>query len=227
VVVYSGLTRDRSRELRGQYDFVRNGTRVPAQPGVQPLAEAIARGLHGFKWIGTARFGRRGRASVRTRGPLDNLWRRIVAELLQQFTVDLAGLRLASVLLVPPDGAFRNGPRVSVDWAWIEAKGSQSRSVEIEPSVLLPVGGEDTLAFLSCGTRLPPWEINYVPIDQPPWSVVNRERDDRFKCPGCHGAVAWRIHGPTWRPSSSSIVVPMAYPTAAAECRSSRQRPSA
>jgi hypothetical protein len=34
---------------------------------------------------------------------------------------------LASVLLVPPDGAFRHGPRVSVDWAWIEAKGSQSR----------------------------------------------------------------------------------------------------
>jgi len=23
-----------------------------------------------------------------------------------------------------------------------------------------------------------------------PWSVVNRERDDRFKCPGCHRAVA-------------------------------------
>jgi hypothetical protein len=33
-------------------------------------------------------------------------------------------------------------------------------SVEIEPSVLLPVGGEDTLAFLSCGTCLPSWEIN-------------------------------------------------------------------
>jgi hypothetical protein len=43
-------------------------------------------------------------------------------------------------------------------------------SVEIEPSVLLAVGGEDKLAFLSCGTCLPSWEINYVPIDQPPWS---------------------------------------------------------
>ena len=31
-------------------------------------------------------------------------------------------------------------------------------AVEIEPSVLLPVGGEDTLAFLSCGTCLPSWE---------------------------------------------------------------------
>jgi hypothetical protein len=73
-------------------------------------------------------------------------------------------------------------------------------SVEIEPTVLLPVGGEDPLAFLSCGTCLPPWEINYVPIDRPQWSVVKRERDDRFKCPGCQRAVAWRIHGPTWRP---------------------------
>jgi hypothetical protein len=74
-------------------------------------------------------------------------------------------------------------------------------SVEIEPPVLLPVGGEDPLAFLSCGTCLPSWEINYVPIDQPPWSVVNRDRGDRFKCPGCHRAVAWRIHGPAWRPT--------------------------
>ena len=66
--------------------------------------------------------------------------------------------------------------------------------------MLLPVGGEDTLAFLSCGTCLPSWEINYVPIDQPPWSAVNREGNDRFKCPGCGKAVAWRIHGPAWRP---------------------------
>jgi hypothetical protein len=74
-------------------------------------------------------------------------------------------------------------------------------SVEIEPAVLLPVGGADTLAFLSCTKCLPSWEIKYVPIDQPPWSVVNREGEDRFKCPGCGKAVAWRIHGPTWRPT--------------------------
>jgi hypothetical protein len=43
-------------------------------------------------------------------------------------------------------------------------------SVEIEPSVLLPVGGKDTLAFLSCSTCLPSWEINYVPID--PFSMA-------------------------------------------------------
>jgi hypothetical protein len=74
-------------------------------------------------------------------------------------------------------------------------------SVEIEPSVLLPVGGEDTLAFLFCVTCEPSWEINHVPIDEPPWSVVNREGSDRFKCPGCGKAVAWRIHGPAWRPT--------------------------
>jgi hypothetical protein len=78
-------------------------------------------------------------------------------------------------------------------------------SVEIEPSVLLPVGGEDTLAFLSCGTCLPWWEINYVPIDRPQWSVVSREGSDRFKCPGCGKAVAWRIHGPAWRPTYSRV----------------------
>jgi hypothetical protein len=81
-------------------------------------------------------------------------------------------------------------------------------SVEIKPSVLLPVGGADTLAFLSCSTCLPSWEISYVPIDKPPWSVVNHKGNDRFKCPGCGKAVAWRIHGPTWRPPGSSIVAP-------------------
>ena len=81
-------------------------------------------------------------------------------------------------------------------------------SVEIEPSALLPVGGEDTLAFLSCSTCLPSWEINHVPIDKPPWSVVNREGNNRFKCPGCGRAVAWRIHGPAWRPTYSRPSAP-------------------
>jgi len=57
-------------------------------------------------------------------------------------------------------------------------------SAEIEPSVLLQVGGADTVAFLSCSTCLPSWEIKYVPIDKPPWSVVDREGSDRFKCRG-------------------------------------------
>ena len=59
-------------------------------------------------------------------------------------------------------------------------------SVVIEPSVPLPVGGEDTLAFLFCNTCAPSWQVSRVPIDQPPWSVVKRERGDRFRCPGCH-----------------------------------------
>jgi hypothetical protein len=73
-------------------------------------------------------------------------------------------------------------------------------SVAIEPSVLLPVGGEVTLAFLLCGACQPSWEINHVPIDKPPLSAVNRKGNDRFRCPGCGKAVAWRIHGPTWKP---------------------------
>jgi hypothetical protein len=76
-------------------------------------------------------------------------------------------------------------------------------SVEIEPTVLLPVGGKNYLAFLFCRSCQPSWEINHVLIDQPPWSVAKRVRGDRFKCPGCHRAVAWRIHGPTWRPTAS------------------------
>ena len=74
-------------------------------------------------------------------------------------------------------------------------------SVAIKPTVLLLVGGDDTLAFLFCVTCEPSWEINHVPIDKPPWSVVNRKGNDRFRCPGCGRAVAWRIHGPSWRPS--------------------------
>jgi hypothetical protein len=74
-------------------------------------------------------------------------------------------------------------------------------SVEIEPSVLLPVGGKDTLAFLSCSTCLPSWEIKYVPIDKPLWSVVRRDNGDRFRCPGCRRPVDWHIRGPTWRPT--------------------------
>ena len=76
-------------------------------------------------------------------------------------------------------------------------------SVEIEPTVLLPVGGKNYLAFSFCRSCQPSWEINHVLIDQPPWSVAKRVRGDRFKCPGCHRAVAWRIHGPTWRPTAS------------------------
>jgi hypothetical protein len=76
-------------------------------------------------------------------------------------------------------------------------------SVEVEPSAPLAVGGEYNLAFLSCAKCAPPWQINFVPIDEPPWSVVNRDRGDRFRCPGCHRPVAWHIHGPSWHPPGS------------------------
>ena len=56
-------------------------------------------------------------------------------------------------------------------------------SVEIEPSVLLPVGGKDDIAILSCVSCQPSWEINHVPIDQQPWSVVNR-RQRPLQVPG-------------------------------------------
>ena len=77
-------------------------------------------------------------------------------------------------------------------------------SVAIEPSMLLPVGGEDTLAFLYCSTCQPSWEINHVPIDKPPWSRLNRKSNDRFRCPACGKAVAWAVHCPTWRRANPS-----------------------
>jgi hypothetical protein len=76
-------------------------------------------------------------------------------------------------------------------------------SVLLMPMVRLPVGGEYNLAFPSCESCMARWEINFVPIDQPPWSVVRRRQGDRFRCPACGKAVAWAIHGPTWRPGYS------------------------
>jgi hypothetical protein len=78
-------------------------------------------------------------------------------------------------------------------------------SVEIRPAELRPVGGADDLAFLSCKTCL--WQINHVPIDMPPWSVVRRNSGDRFCCPGCRRPVDWHIHGPTWRPTYAHAVL--------------------
>ena len=68
--------------------------------------------------------------------------------------------------------------------------GCGSGSVVINPPVLLSVGGEDTLDFLYCNTCEPSWEINHMPIDKPPWSVLDRKGNDRFGCPGCGKAVA-------------------------------------
>jgi hypothetical protein len=73
-------------------------------------------------------------------------------------------------------------------------------SVTIRPADLLPVGGDVRLAFLLCERCRPPWYINHIPIDRPPWTVVDWRVGDRFRCPSCRGAVGWHIHGPTWRP---------------------------
>jgi hypothetical protein len=82
------------------------------------------------------------------------------------------------------------------------------RFVYIKPAVLLPVGGEVTLIFLSCSRCVPPWFIEYMPADRPPWLRAGWGPDDRYRCPACRGSIDWRFHGPTWRPTGSSIVAP-------------------
>ena len=62
--------------------------------------------------------------------------------------------------------------------------------------VRLSVGGDYDLAFLSCESCVARWEINLVPIDQPPWSVVRRKAGDRFRCR--HTERLWR--GPSMGP---------------------------
>jgi hypothetical protein len=67
----------------------------------------------------------------------------------------------------------------------------------IRPSELLPVGGPVTLAFLWCNSCI--WEVDQAHLDKPPWSGSRQ----RYRCPGCSGAVRWHIHGPAWRPFES------------------------
>jgi len=55
---------------------------------------------------------------------------------------------------------------------------------------LLRVGGPVPLAFLFCSRCV--WEINQVQLDKPPWSGSRQ----RYRCPGCGGAVQWHIQGP-------------------------------
>ena len=83
---------------------------------------------------------------------------------------------------------------------WTGATCGGPGSVTFRPTELLPVGGDVHLAFMWCARCLPPWNINHIPIDWPPWSAVNWRAGDRFRCPGCQGTTSWHIHGPTWRP---------------------------
>ena len=73
--------------------------------------------------------------------------------------------------------------------------------VYIKPAVRLPVGGEVTLIFLSCPRCVPPWFIEHMPADRPPWLRAGWGPDDRYRCPACRGRIDWRFHGPTWRPT--------------------------
>src|SRR5262249_7603677 len=75
--------------------------------------------------------------------------------------------------------------------------------LQIRPAELLLVGGAITLAFRWCKHCLPPWEISYIPIDQPPWNAVIAGKGERFQCPGCGGRVAWHMHGKSWEPTAS------------------------
>jgi hypothetical protein len=75
--------------------------------------------------------------------------------------------------------------------------------VYIKPAVLLPVGGEVTLIFLSCPRCVPPWFIEHMPADRPPWLRAGWGPDDHYRCPACRGRIDSRFHGPAWRPSYS------------------------
>ena len=75
--------------------------------------------------------------------------------------------------------------------------------VYVKPTVLLPVGGEVTLIFLSCPRCVPPWFIEHIPADRPPFLRVGWGPDDRYRCPACRGRIDWRFHGPAWRPTYS------------------------
>src|SRR5918993_4383139 len=66
---------------------------------------------------------------------------------------------------------------------------------KIQPAEILRVGGPVTLAFLWCDTCL--WEIDQARLDKPPWSGSGQ----RYRCPGCGGAVRWDISGPSWGPA--------------------------
>ena len=83
---------------------------------------------------------------------------------------------------------------------WSGATCGSPGSVTFRPPELLPVGGDVKLAFLLCERCLPPWYINHIPVDRPPWTIDNWPAGDRFRCPGCGGAVRWHVHGRTWRP---------------------------
>jgi hypothetical protein len=67
--------------------------------------------------------------------------------------------------------------------------------LQMRPAELLAVGGPVHLAFLTCKQCLPPWELNYLPIHQPPWAI-SQAKGRRFQCPGCRQPLTSQVHGP-------------------------------
>ena len=68
----------------------------------------------------------------------------------------------------------------------------------VRPAELLQVGGPVTLAFLTCPRCI--WEIDQAQLDKPPWSG----KPSTIAALAAVAAWSWHIHGPAWRPSSSS-----------------------
>src|SRR5580704_5714746 len=103
-------------------------------------------------WNGAVR--PKGSASVRTGCPLNNLGRRIVAKLLQQFAIDLAGLRLASVLLVPPCVPILVPPPLTTlaTSPKVLPQRSRCRSVSLSQRTRTTTDGRQTWACLTSST---------------------------------------------------------------------------
>ena len=73
--------------------------------------------------------------------------------------------------------ATSRGRRFGADVSTVGAKSKSGR-------LSLPVGGAVRLAFLWCRRCVPPWEINYIPIDHPPWNAINAGEERTLPVPG-------------------------------------------
>jgi hypothetical protein len=71
-----------------------------------------------------------------------------------------------------------------------------------------PTGGSYTdivrrgeIAFMECRHCIPPYQIEAVHFDEPPWNrFLNRPTSDRFCCPGCGHRMVMHIQGGTGIP---------------------------
>lgn len=68
----------------------------------------------------------------------------------------------------------------------------------VQPRDPPAAGGDVTLVFMWCNACM--WEAKALPIDEPPWNLVERDKGGRFRCPGCRKPAEWHIHEPAWAP---------------------------